>query len=208
MERGQSEFQILAKSQESLLEKGIRPIVMMIADDERALNFKHPLTVGKKLERNLIFVIMTMKWGLMVAFSRLVFFGAIPDELRKKQDAVAKVDAVYILNTKPNELACNVLAKGIKVYSETGDDGYWKHHYQRGPTGYELRSYFTNLSTKEVVQENQAFAWNPVIDGMKYEDTFIVINSGPKFLTSTGNWPMLDISLNGLNIKRPDVLIK
>ncbi len=205
---GETEFEVLAKCNESLWKKGIRPVVMYIAADERAMNYKHPLTIGKKIDKHMIFVVMTMKWGMMVALSRLVFFAKVPEEYRKKQNAVMKVDATYILNTKPGAVAGDILRKGVQVYSEQGYEGYWKDQFQGGPTGYELRNYFTNFETKEIVELNQAFAWNPMINGLKSEDTFIVTETNPNFVTMTGNWPVQKIEIDGLTVERPDILVK
>ncbi len=204
---GDTEYDVLARCNYGLWSKGIRPIVMYIAADERAMNYKHPLTIGKKVEKHMIFVIMTMKWGMMVALSRLVFFGSVPEEYRKKQDAVMKVDATYIANTVPGAIACDILKKGIDMYAAVGYDGYWKDQFQGGPTGYELRNYFTNLETREKVVMNQAFAWNPMINGLKSEDTFLVTPEGPEFVTVSGNWPMTMVSIGDVEMARNDILV-
>jgi hypothetical protein len=46
-------------------------------------------------------------------------------------------------------------------------------HHQGGAIGYTGRDYKINFQTKEVVQENQGFVWNPSITGSKSEDTML-----------------------------------
>jgi len=56
------------------------------------------------------------------------------------------------------------------------------------------------------VQNPQAFAWNPSIGGNKSEDSMLVSNSGSEFLTMAGDWPVIEVSINGKIYQRPAIL--
>jgi antitoxin VapB len=60
----------------------------------------------------------------------------------------------------------------------------------------------------DVVQEGQAYAWNPSIIGAKSEDTFLVGQAGNDVLTTIPGWPMIAVELPGEKdpILRPGTL--
>ncbi|OGB66100.1 MAG: hypothetical protein A2Y94_09485 [Caldithrix sp. RBG_13_44_9] len=80
-------------------------------------------------------------------------------------------------------------------------------HHQGGATGYDDREYVIYPGVKEVVQERQAFAWNPTITGAKIEDTIIAYKDHVEVVTATGNWPVIDIDLDGKIYPQPGILV-
>jgi hypothetical protein len=69
-------------------------------------------------------------------------------------------------------------------------------HNQGGATGYMSRDYEGTPECDEIAMEEQAFAWNPSITGIKSEDTMIVHSLGTEFITVTGVWPSLCVNLD------------
>src|SRR5665648_545317 len=128
---------------------------------------------GKNLDGIILAKNSNISW-LTVNLTRFVHFGEIAEELMDKLRAVTKVNASFITNTRPGKKVADIFQKGIRAYGEVGYPGEWKLHHQGGATGYEARGYIATLKINEVVQPNQAFAWNPSIKGTKSEDTIIV----------------------------------
>ncbi|PJF33090.1 MAG: peptidase M24, partial [Candidatus Thermofonsia Clade 1 bacterium] len=81
-------------------ERGGVPIVVLVASDERVASYRHPLPTDKPIERYAMLVLCFRKDGLVISLTRLVHFGAMPDELRRKAEACARVDARLILGTQ------------------------------------------------------------------------------------------------------------
>lgn len=205
---GDSDWSIEAKLKEKISEKGMMPVVILAGTDGRVLAYKHPYAIGEKIENYAMLVLMAMRWGLMVAATRIVSLKPLSEEIRKRHDSTMNVDATLILNTKPGLKAGDVLKKGIEVYESEGFKDEWKEHFQGGPTGYNVRDYFVNPDTEEVIQENQPFAWNPSIKGTKSEDTILVGESENEIITNTEDWPSKIIEIDGKKIKRNEILIK
>lgn len=205
---GDTDWSMEAKLKEKVSEKGMTPVVIMAGTDKRVLDYRHPIAIGKKVEEYAMLVLMAMKWGLMIAATRIVSLKPLSEEIKRRHDSSMKVDAVLILNTKPGAKAGDVLKKGIEAYESEGFKDEWKEHFQGGPTGYNIRDYFVNPDTEEIIQENQPFAWNPSIKGTKSEDTVLVSSSGNEIITYTGNWPTKIIKIDGKEIKRHEILVK
>lgn len=204
---GMTEHEIAALIDKHLYSRGIVPTLTLVATDERIDRYRHPIPTDKKLERCAMLVTGARKWGLIISATRMVHFGALPKELRRKHDAVMKIDAALISATRPGARIGDVFRKGTDAYAETGFGGEWKLHHQGGPTGYRAREFKAYETTDAVVLENQAFAWNPSITGTKTEDTIVATSSGPVVISSTGDWPSVEVGVDGLVTARPDVLI-
>jgi hypothetical protein len=111
-------------------------------------------------------------------------------------------------HTKPGVQASEVLRKGIDAYKEKGYPEEWRLHHQGGSIGYTGRDYRTNFKTPDLIQENQAFTWNPSITGTKSEDTILATSRGPELITRPILYPTLSMTVAGVIFKRPAILVK
>jgi len=206
---GQSEYEIAALLAQETLARGVLPIVNLIATDQRIFDFRHPLPTDKKLERYAMLVLCGRKWGLVGSITRLIHFGPLPDELQRKQEACARVDATFITATRPGARIGDVFLQAVAAYAETGYPNEWQLHHQGGSTGYEPREHVATAQSEEAISEGQAFAWNPSITGVKSEDTILVGAPGQdnEILTAIPGWPMIEVEAFGRTIPRPAILV-
>ncbi len=204
----EKESKIAGRISDVLRSEGILPIVLLVGSDERIEKFRHPLPTDKRVNKCVMVAGCGRKWGLIVSLTRLVYFGKIPLKLRKKHNAVTRVDTVLIANTLPGKPFAGILRKGIETYQETGFPDEWQNHHQGGPTGYQSRDYKATLKEKRKVEPYQAVAWNPSIKGTKSEDTIIALPSGPEIISSTDSWPKIKVPYQGKTWERPDILEK
>jgi Xaa-Pro aminopeptidase len=203
---GKTELEVAGLVSKTLLAKGIYPSVLLVASDERIFAFRHPIPTSKKIEKYIMVAICALKEGIQVAITRLVHFGSLPKEIRDKHNAVVKIDATLIHNTKIGVKWADILDKGIKAYQDLGYPEEWQRHHQGGPTGYLSREFTINPNTKGVVINNQPVAWNPSITGTKSEDTILVQEDKRDIITPTFDWPILEVEIEGITYKRPDIL--
>jgi Xaa-Pro dipeptidase len=203
---GMTEHEIAADMARRFYAQGIEPMVDLVASDERIRKYRHPIPTDKKVAKHAMLVICARKQGLISAVTRLVHFGPLPEELKKKHRAVCQVDLRFILATKPGRRVADVYADGVAEYAAAGYADEWKLHHQGGGIGYLPREFIGTPSSAEVVYENQAFAWNPSITGTKVEDTILVTAAGAEVLTPTPDWPMIEVTVDGVTMARPAVL--
>jgi antitoxin VapB len=203
---GQSEYEIaglLARAAES---RGAQAIVNLIASDERIYSFRHPLPTSKKLDRYAMLVLCGRRWGLVCSLTRLVHFGPLPDELRRKAQATALVDATLIAATRPDRTLGEIFEQGQTVYAVTGFADEWQLHHQGGPVGYEPREVVATPSSPDVVTAGQVYAWNPSITGVKSEDSILVGENDNAVLTEIDGWPAITVPVGDQEINRPAIL--
>lgn len=204
---GQTEFEIAAQLGGQVQARGAQPIVNLIATDERVFNFRHPLPTAKKMERYAMLVLGARKWGLSVSITRLIHFGKLPDEVKRKAEAVARVDATFITHTRPGKTLADIFSAATQMYATTGFENEWQLHHQGGAAGYEPREYLGTPNSRDVVLLGQAFAWNPSITGTKSEDTILVGESGNEILTAIADWPTTSVRIDKQILLRPTILV-
>jgi Xaa-Pro aminopeptidase len=203
---GETEHQIAARLDYECRNRGVQPIVNLIATDERILAYRHPLPTFKSLDYYAMLVLCGRRWGLVCSITRFVHFGILPDELRRKADAVAIVDAAFIAATRPGNNLNRVFQLGLDSYTANGYPDEWQLHHQGGPAGYEPREFIVTPATKDQVSLLQAYAWNPSITGTKSEDTIQVNEHDNEILTAIPGWPLIEVEINGKTYSRPAIL--
>jgi antitoxin VapB len=203
---GMSEHQIAAQLSAESESRGAQCIVNLIATDERIFNFRHPLATNKILDRYAMLVLCGRQKGLVCSITRLVYFGRLPEEVRRKAEAVAQVDGVFILGTRPGRSLGQVFQEAITAYAQAGFPDEWQLHHQGGPAGYEPREYMAVPGSNDVIERGQAYAWNPSITGAKSEDTILVGEQENEVLTRIEGWPEMQVQIGEQTISRPAIL--
>jgi antitoxin VapB len=151
-------------------------------------------------------IICARAQGLVCSLSRLVHFGKLPEEIRRKAELTALVDGTALSATRPGRTLGEVFGDIQKAYAVVGYDGEWQMHHQGGPAGYEPREFRGLPDSPELVKAGQTYAWNPSIKGTKSEDTMLVTENGFEVLTNTPGWPILPVTVDGRTIDRPAIL--
>jgi antitoxin VapB len=192
---GMSEYQIAALLGHAAQERGVQPIVNLIATDERIFRFRHPLPTDKKLERYALLVLSGRKWGLVCSISRLVHFGPIPEDVQRRIDATMQVNAALIAHTRPERSLGEVFQEGQAAYARVGFADEWQQHHQGGVVGYEPREYLGMPGAADRIAVGQALAWNPSIAGAKVEDTILVGPQNNEILTLIPGWPVAAVQV-------------
>ena len=191
MRPGQTEYEIAALLAYETERRGIQCIVNLIATDERIFAFRHPLPTGKKLERYAMLVQCGRQRGLVCSCTRLVHFGRLPDDVRRKSEAVAHIDAVFIASTRPGRTLGDVFERARAAYAETG----YRQRVAAASPGRAgrlrgARRYRRARPGGYGCGRDRPMPWNPSITGAKCEDTILVGEDGNEVLTEIPGWPI------------------
>ncbi len=208
IEPGDKECEIVGRLAERLWTQRVDYITIFCAADERISDFRHPIATEKPVTKRTMLCVNARKWGLIISLTRFVQFGKVPEDLKKKYEANVYIDCVLMAYTLPGKPVVEAFKKGIEAYKETGYAREYELHHQGGSIGYVGRDYKVNFKTTEIVQDNQAFAWNPSITGSKSEDTMLATTKGPILLSKPVIFPTLEIQAGGYTFTRPAILEK
>ncbi len=167
----------------ALMLRGVDPLVVLVAGAER-VRHRHPLPTGTVLGPRAMLVVCGRRQGLIANATRWVGASG-PDDTR-----ILDVEVDFFAATRPGRPLSAAFAAGVSGYGAAGfDPDEWRRHHQGGPTGYAGRDPRATLGVDDLVQEHQAFAWNPSAPGAKVEDTVLVTSAGIEVLTADPRWP-------------------
>ncbi len=207
VEPGQTEHMLAARLVFETWSRGAEPVVVLVAADDRIRRFRHPPPTATPVRRAAMLVLCARRAGLVASATRLVHIGPLPDDLRRRADATARIDATAHAATWPGNALAGVFEAILEAYNETGYGHEWRDHHQGGLAGYENRESVANPRVSGTVRLGQAYAWNPSVAGVKSEDTLLVREPVAEVLTATGAWPTLEVQVEGESHYRPDILV-
>ena len=206
---GMSEHEVAGLLDGHVHRAGCNPVVTLVAADERAHRYRHPIPTGRPVEEYVMLVTCGEFKGLISCLTRFVSFEPLSEDLRARHQAVCNVETAALFATRPGRTLGHVFGQLQEAYAASGHDGEWRLHHQGGSTGYLGREVIATPDSSAVVRENQAFAWNPSITGVKSEDTVVCTAAGIEVITAaSGSWPSVEGHYAAEAIERPGILVR
>jgi Xaa-Pro aminopeptidase len=206
LEPGETEAEVARRMADALAARGMRSVVTLVAADERIGKFRHPVPTGRSWGRVLMLVTCARREGLTASLTRMVCAGPLPEELRRRTEAAARVNARLLAATVPGAKGSELYATAAAAYAAEGFAGEERLHHQGGAAGYRTRDWVAHPSSAEAVQPRQAFAWNPSVTGTKVEETCVVSGEGVEVITESPGWPRIPVEIEGREYSSPGVL--
>jgi antitoxin VapB len=189
---GDAEIDIARRVMDAAAGFRARAIVALVGSDERLRKYRHPVPTDSAWRSVVMTALCAERDGLVVSLSRIVSTGTNGD-LAARTRAAASVFGRVLDATRPAATAPHLYATLAAAYAGEGFPGEELKHHQGGAIGYRAREWVAHPRSQEVVQARQAFAWNPTITGTKIEDTALVLGDHVEIITSTPDWPAIDL---------------
>lgn len=206
IKKGITEYQLAGEISKELWTKNIEPITILIGFDERALKRRHPVMIGNVLKNYALVGICGRRNGLIVSISRDVLIDG-DREMEEKHRKCAMVNAAFLNSLKIGSTLEEVFEAGVNQYEKEGYPLEYLKHHQGGLTGFIPRELRANKGCVHKVRENEAYAFNPTIQGSKCEDTVFVTQNGIENLTYTGNYSYVECNMGNEKIIVPTVYV-
>ena len=190
---GLTEIEVARRINDAAARVGARAVVTLVGADHRIRQFRHPVPGSTTWQETLLIGLCAEREGLVVALSRLIANGAVPDALAARTEATARVFASLLDATRPGATGAQLFSAASAAYASVGFAGEEALHHQGGAIGYRSRDWIAHPGSCEVVAPKQAFAWNPSITGTKVEDTALVVDDQLELITSSPDWPAIEV---------------
>lgn len=187
----------------------IFPTVLLTAADDRLLTYRHPVVTGKTVQNSVALNVCTRRWGLVVSTTRIVYFGEPDAALQKAWADGPKVAAAMWAASRPGNTLGSVVRTAQKAYEAIGAKDEWKLHHQGGPILTLERLFLVLPDDKTPIKPGMVLAWNPTVQGSKFEDTVVVKADGSlENLTASKKWPTVKVTVDTTTFDIPTLMIK
>ena len=204
---GDLECEIAGRVGVELWKDRIDPTGFQVAADDRISLYRHPIPTTRMIKRYVMVCVNARFKGLITTVTRILHFGKPDQKLFRQFEDNNEIECRMIGVTKPGVPLSVPFETGLKAYRELGYEKEWQLHHQGGAMGYTARDIKVTSETKDLVEENQAFCWNPSISGTKTEDGFIATKNGPLMITRPVIYPSIEYKKDGVHIKKPVLLV-
>jgi len=164
--------------------RGIFAPVLLASSGRRTRRYRHPVPGDEPLGRRAMLVVCAERGGLYANLTRWVHFEEPDPETARRQQACENILRRMREATRAGRTLREVFEDCRGFYAGEGFPEGWRHHHQGGLTGYASREVVASPHTGHEIRDNQAFAWNPSLEGAKAEETFVLTGRGPEVVAS------------------------
>ncbi len=203
---GMTEYQVQGMLAGMYGEQNIDISVMLIGSDYRIGAYRHCLPSNKEIEKLLLISPAVKKWGLHANVARMICFGEIPEDTKRRYEAVKEIEAESISLSTPGRLFSEILAVQKKMYHEFGFGDEWQNHFQGGVTGYMVSDPTLCMDKQNKLIGNQSYDWFITITGAKGEELTLNVDGTIEVPTVNGVWPTKTYKRNNILINLPDII--
>ena len=193
---GERDVELQARVAFGLEAAGADAPVLIVGGDDRVERYRHPMAIGRPVERLAMTVTVARRAGLHAAATRFASAGRLDDGLEALRSRVLRVDEAVLASSRVGATYGSILGALDRAYESVGAPEAWRGHYQGGPIGFAQREFEIAPSQRdahwfdEPVAAGHAVAWNPSLPGgAKVEDTYLVGEDGLERVTVTEGWP-------------------
>jgi len=203
-----TELKIQGKIYSRLASEEIEPLLTIVFGDESSNLYRHNLSREVSVGRKVFISVCARKKGLILSTTRSVLFEN-DEKIINQHRNNCYVDSVAISGSRPGRQLGDVFKDMISAYKKVGRNNEWKLHHQGGLAGYNSREIKATPNNEYELKENNAVAWNPTITGTKSEDTAIIGKNDIDIISFPQKtlWPCIDFNVNGMTIRRPDIIV-
>jgi Xaa-Pro dipeptidase len=206
--RGETEREVAGQLSHRLLNRGVQPIYIGVAADERSRLYKQFAFTPTPVNQSVVLTVCGRKYGLVASASRSVCFGEPTPLFQQDHNTVCRVGASYLASTWPDAVPREVLIAGRRIYQISNYEHEWLLAPQGHVTGRLPVELAIAMQTEELFRASWAVTWSPRAGAACGMDTFLITEQGPRPITPSEVWPLKKIRIQGAEFVRPDILVR
>jgi Xaa-Pro aminopeptidase len=196
--------QLAGAGAEVLLVQGIEPAVVLVGDEARLGQFRHPTPSHNPIGGAVMLVFCARRYGLFANLTRFCYFRELTPQERTHQTVLLDIEAQMLAVSKVGASLGDIYQHTVAAYQRAGYPNAERAHHQGGSCGYQARDAIALPNSQVRLQEHNAVAWNPSLPGAKIEDTIVVSKAGLEVITADPAWATRTVA----GLPRPEVWVR
>ena len=205
---GESERELAGQVAHRLLRRGAEPVAITVQADGRDADSGRAGFGTEAIAQSCRLQVTASMNGLHATASRAVHFGPPPAELLAEWDAAARLAALLRSRSRPGEGVSAAGVAGRALFVNTPFEFAWRDSAPGTGTGWLAAEELRRAGQDEPLVENQAVVWQAKIRRAAAIDTDLVTTDGPVPLTPCEVWPLKRVTVRGVRVDVPDLLVR
>jgi Xaa-Pro aminopeptidase len=205
--RDRTEAEIAGEVSHRLIKHGVIPERIQILGDGRGRRFRYWTFDQSIIQRFCTISVVGRYRGLHVGATRTVSIGEPPADLLAAFEPAALISATGMFFSQPDWELFEIWNRVRRIYEKTGASAEWNQADQADVIEYEFGSVPLMPSSQFRLAAGTPVFWHPSVGPALMGDTVLVNGHGTEIVTSTGEWPTIPISVKGVNIQIPAILV-
>uniref|UniRef100_A0A7C4QLA9 M24 family metallopeptidase n=1 Tax=Schlesneria paludicola TaxID=360056 RepID=A0A7C4QLA9_9PLAN len=204
---GRTEAEIAGELSHRLLKHSVWPERLQVLGDGRGRRFRHWSFAEQPVQKFGTILAVGRYQGLHVGAARTFSFGDPPPELLQDYERAALVSATGMFFSQAGWELFEVWNRVKRIYEKCGAGDEWRLadqadivEYEFGPVSLMPTSEFRLFSGVPVF-------WHPSVGPVLMGDTILVTDRGAEVITPASDWPMVPISVKGVAVDVPGILV-
>ncbi|WP_397571521.1 M24 family metallopeptidase [Schlesneria sp. T3-172] len=207
MTRGRTEAEIAGEVAHRLIKRGVDPQRIQVVADGRGRRFRYWNHDQSPVHRYCTISVVGRYRGLFVGAARTVSLGEPPRDLLEAFERAALVAATGMFFSQPEWELFEVWSRVRRIYEKSGAASEWQQADQADIVEYEFGSVPLMPSSEFRLTPGVPIFWHPSVGPALLGETVVVTKEGTEVLTPATDWPTFPISVKGVNVKIPAILV-
>ncbi|MBI1314388.1 hypothetical protein GC176_24090 [bacterium] len=207
-QRGETEAEVAGQIAHRLMRHRLTPVRIQVWADGQGERYRHWSYGEAAIESFCTLTAIAKRNGLHVGASRTVSFGTPSREFRAAHLDSLLVESTGIFFSRREWEVYETWNRIERIYEKYGHTEEWHFADQGCATGYELCEVPIVPRSEYRFQAGVPIYWHSSIGPALSSDTVLIADDGLSIVTRMENWPRIDIDVKGVNLSRPDILIR
>jgi len=205
--RGRTEAEIAGELSHRLMKHGIVPERIQILGDGRGRRFRYWNYDQSMVQRYCTISVVGRFQGMYVGVARTVSIGEPPADLLAAFEPAALVAATGIFFSQPDWELFEVWNRVRRLYEKSGVVAEWRQAEQADVVEYAFGSVPLMPNSEFRLTAGVPLFWHPSVGPALMGDTVVVRNEGTEIITPASEWPTIPVSVKGVNVDIPAILV-
>jgi Xaa-Pro aminopeptidase len=205
---GDTEAEVAGHLAHRMLRHQIEPVLLQAMADGQSRRYRHWCYGTDQIERHCIISTVGRRRGLYAGICRTVCIGAPSDELVETHNLATFVQSAGILFSQPGWSMDQTWKRVARIYEKFGVPDEWRVADQAEVLGYKFPEHPFRPDSDRVFRPQMPVYWHPSVRSACVGDTMLVGETGTEILTRSDTWPTFSVSVKGIAMDRPAILIR
>jgi Xaa-Pro dipeptidase len=207
LRRGRTESDIAGELCHRLVRHGVTPERIQVLGDGRGRRFRYWTYDQSPVQRYCTISVVGRFQGLHVGAARTVSLGEPPTDLLEAFEPAALVAATGMYFSQPEWELFEVWNRVHRIYEKSGAAPEWRLADQADVVEYAFGSVPLMPNSEFRLTTGVPVFWHPSVGPALMGDTVLVTSDGTEILTPATDWPVVPISVKGVNVNIPAILV-